>query len=120
MRKGWSATWLWLGASAAGLAGELTPTEVRWLQGVAPVVAYAKENRIPLDIVVQPQDAPNHNHVADHPLRTAHTFRCKVRMVAQNRGGLGGRRGSMAVGVAMFTWRAPLPGRAALVRRRRS
>ena len=58
MRKGWSATWLWLGACAAAVAGELTPTEVRWLQGAAPVVAYAKENRIPLDIVVQPQDAP--------------------------------------------------------------
>jgi hypothetical protein len=58
VRKGWSSGWLWLGASAAAPAGDLTSTEMRWLQGAAPVVAYAKENRIPLDIVVQPQDAP--------------------------------------------------------------
>lgn len=44
--------------SSGALAADLTPTEVRWLKGVAPVVAYAKEARIPLDIVVQPQDAP--------------------------------------------------------------
>src|SRR5688572_11793556 len=40
------------------LAADLTPTEVRWLKGAAPVVAFAKDNKIPLDIVVQPQDAP--------------------------------------------------------------
>src|SRR5687767_12061764 len=40
------------------LAAGLTPTEVRWLQGAAPVVAFAKEHKIPLDIVVQPQDTP--------------------------------------------------------------
>ena len=40
------------------MAADLTPTEVRWLQGATPVVAFAKENRMPLDIVVQPQDAP--------------------------------------------------------------
>jgi hypothetical protein len=39
-------------------AADLTPTEVRWLQGAAPVVAHAKANRMPLDIVVQPQDTP--------------------------------------------------------------
>ena len=46
-------------SSSAALAADLTPTEVRWLKGVAPVVAYAKEARLPLDIVVQPQDAPD-------------------------------------------------------------
>lgn len=39
-------------------AADLTPTEVRWLQGAAPVVAHAKQSGMPLDIVVQPQDAP--------------------------------------------------------------
>ena len=58
MHKGWSAGWLWLAASTTTLAAELTATEVRWLQGAAPVVAYAKESGIPLDVVVQPQAAP--------------------------------------------------------------
>jgi hypothetical protein len=49
---------LWLAVSTTAMAADLTPTEVRWLQGAAPVVAFAKENRIPLDVVVQPQDAP--------------------------------------------------------------
>ena len=39
-------------------AADLTATEKRWLQGVWPVVAFAKESRMPLDIVVQPQPAP--------------------------------------------------------------
>jgi len=46
-------------SSSAALAADLTPTEVRWLKGVAPVIAYAKETRLPLDIVVQPQDEPD-------------------------------------------------------------
>ena len=40
------------------VAADLTPTELRWLQGATPVVAFANEQKIPLDIVVQPQDAP--------------------------------------------------------------
>lgn len=44
-----------LGARAA----DLTPLEMRWLQGIAPVVAHARQAlSLPLDIVVQPQDAP--------------------------------------------------------------
>ncbi|MCW5659077.1 MAG: hypothetical protein KIT60_15355 [Burkholderiaceae bacterium] len=39
-------------------AADLTVTEVRWLTGAAPVVAFAKAQDMPLDIVVQPQDAP--------------------------------------------------------------
>lgn len=50
-----------LTASAAWLtarAADLTPTEQRWLQGAWPVVQHAKQQQLPLDIVVQPQDAP--------------------------------------------------------------
>jgi hypothetical protein len=47
-----------LAASAAGgnaAAAELTPTEQRWLQGAWPVVQHARQQGLPLDIVVQPQ-----------------------------------------------------------------
>lgn len=46
-------------SSACG-AAELSATEQRWLKGVWPVVAYAKQAQLPLDVVVQPQDAPDH------------------------------------------------------------
>lgn len=49
---------LTLAASTASTAAELTPTEQRWLRGVAPVVEHAQAMRLPLDIVVQPQPAP--------------------------------------------------------------
>ncbi len=39
-------------------AAELTATEQRWLQGAWPVVVFARESRVPLDIVVQPQPTP--------------------------------------------------------------
>jgi hypothetical protein len=40
-------------------AAELTALETRWLRGVWPVVSHAREVlALPLDIVVQPQDAP--------------------------------------------------------------
>ncbi|RZL37813.1 MAG: hypothetical protein EOP35_07570 [Rubrivivax sp.] len=40
-------------------AADLTPLETRWLKGVWPVVVHAREAlALPLDIVVQPQDAP--------------------------------------------------------------
>jgi len=41
-----------------GHAAELTPTEQRWLQGAWPVVVFARESQVPLDIVVQPQPTP--------------------------------------------------------------
>lgn len=41
-----------------GHAAELTPTEQRWLQGAWPVVVFARESHVPLDIVVQPQPTP--------------------------------------------------------------
>jgi hypothetical protein len=39
-------------------AAELTPAEQRWVNAMAPVVAYARQQGLPLDIVVQPQDEP--------------------------------------------------------------
>lgn len=45
-------------ASSSCLASDLTQTEMRWLKGVWPVVAFAKESKLPLDIIVQPQAAP--------------------------------------------------------------
>lgn len=40
-------------------AAELTALETRWLKGLWPVVSHAREQlALPLDIVVQPQDAP--------------------------------------------------------------
>jgi hypothetical protein len=58
VRECLSAVALWLGSWSMAVAAELTPTEVRWLQGAAPVVAFAKDHKMPLDIVVQPQDTP--------------------------------------------------------------
>jgi hypothetical protein len=40
------------------LAAELTATETRWLQGAWPVVEFARQTDLPLDIVVQPQPTP--------------------------------------------------------------
>lgn len=39
-------------------AAELTALETRWLEGIWPVVRFAKASQLPLDIIVQPQDAP--------------------------------------------------------------
>ena len=36
----------------------LTETETRWLSAATPVLAYAEQARLPLDVVVQPQNAP--------------------------------------------------------------
>lgn len=47
---------LLLGRAAAA---ELTPLEQRWLQGAWPVVTWAKSTGLPLDVVVQPQPAPD-------------------------------------------------------------
>jgi len=42
----------------ACLASDLTPTEMRWLHGAWPVIAFARNEHLPLDIVVQPQFDP--------------------------------------------------------------
>ncbi|HSV47611.1 MAG TPA: hypothetical protein VLJ58_17620, partial [Ramlibacter sp.] len=52
---GLCAGWL---ACGPGLAAELSPTELRWLQGAQPVLAFAKAQQLPLDIIVQPQPTP--------------------------------------------------------------
>lgn len=44
--------------SSACLASDLTQIEMRWLKGAWPVVVFAKEAGIPLDIAVQPQPMP--------------------------------------------------------------
>ena len=37
----------------------LTPLETRWLQAGQPVIAYARSQGLPIDIIVQPQETPN-------------------------------------------------------------
>jgi hypothetical protein len=39
-------------------AAALTETEARWLQAGASVLAYAKQQKLPIDIIVQPQPQP--------------------------------------------------------------
>ena len=53
-----------LSASVSVSAADLTDTEQRWLNGIWPVVAYARETKLPLDIVVQPQPTPGHAPLA--------------------------------------------------------
>lgn len=45
-------------ALPACLASDLTPIEMQWLRGVWPVIAFARNEKLPLDIVVQPQASP--------------------------------------------------------------
>ena len=61
-------------AAVPCLAAELSATELRWLRGSWPVVAYAKAAGIPLDVIVQPQPAPG-----EAPLALAFVAgRCKL------------------------------------------
>ncbi len=64
-RRAWTvaclmATW-W---ACVGHAAELSATEQRWLQGIQPVLAYARAAGLPLDIVVQPQPTPGNAPLA--------------------------------------------------------
>jgi hypothetical protein len=45
-------------ALPACLASDLTPTEMQWLRGAWPVITFARNEKLPLDIVVQPQASP--------------------------------------------------------------
>jgi hypothetical protein len=45
-------------AACAVRAADLSPIEQRWLQGVWPVLTYAKASGMALDVVVQPQPTP--------------------------------------------------------------
>ena len=51
-------------AGAVGRTVNLQPLEQRWLQGIAPVLAFARATGYPLDISVQPQDTPGHTPLA--------------------------------------------------------
>lgn len=51
-------------ATSACRAADLTPLETRWLQGMWPVVSFARQSRLPLDIVVQPQASPGASPLA--------------------------------------------------------
>lgn len=56
--------WIALASAAAATGGGLTETESRWLAAGAPVLDYARQHRLPLDIVVQPQATPGHAPLA--------------------------------------------------------
>jgi hypothetical protein len=63
-----------IAAHVTCLGADLTDTEMRWLKAGWPVVAYAKEQKLPLDIVVQPQAKPG-----DAPLAMGFVDqRCKL------------------------------------------
>lgn len=52
----------WMPARAAGPA--LTPLETQWVQAASPVVRFASAQRLPLDIVVQPDARPGDAPIA--------------------------------------------------------
>ena len=57
----WKSTFAFLAALLAWpacLSSDLSATELRWLRGAWPVIAFAKGLHMPLDIVVQPQASP--------------------------------------------------------------
>ncbi len=60
MSKGWmfAAVLVMLFFSPASRAVELTAMERVWLQAARPVLAFARQQALPLDIIVQPQPAP--------------------------------------------------------------
>lgn len=53
---------VWMPARAASPA--LTPLEARWVQAASPVVQFARAQRLPLDIVVQPDARPGDAPIA--------------------------------------------------------
>lgn len=53
-----------LSPAVAGAQAGLTETELRWLRAGEAVVAYAKAQALPIDIIVQPQAGPNDVPVA--------------------------------------------------------
>jgi hypothetical protein len=61
MLKSFIFTTLALAAGAAGAAAAqsgLTEQERRWLRAGAGVLEYARQIKLPIDVIVQPQDAP--------------------------------------------------------------
>jgi len=63
-----------LGVASAWAAPALTETEVRWLNAGWPVLTYAKEQQLPVDVIVQP-----HANAGDAPLAMGFVDnRCKL------------------------------------------
>jgi hypothetical protein len=61
-------------AAQASSRPELSEIEVKWLKAGAPVLAYAKEQQLPVDIIVQPQAS-----AGDAPLAMGYVDgRCKL------------------------------------------
>jgi hypothetical protein len=54
----WAWVWMLCGQAACAAPEGLSATETRWLQGVWPVLLWARDSGLPLDIVVQPQPMP--------------------------------------------------------------
>lgn len=70
----WSCLLLGWILAVPALAVELSATERSWLEAAVPVLRYAQEQRLPLDIVVQPQ-----NTAGETPLGMAFVDgRCKL------------------------------------------
>ena len=57
MKRAWAVLAL-LVPTVAATAADLSAVERRWLQAGLPVLAYARQQQLPVDIVVQPQETP--------------------------------------------------------------
>ena len=77
MAQRWWLGWVAVGAfnlSAAAGAVDLTATERTWLEAAAPVLRFARQQHLLLDIIVQPQPTPG-----ETPLGMAYIDgRCKL------------------------------------------
>ena len=80
-KRGWVCSWVTVlyGVSALvwgpwARAADLTPAERAWLQAARPVLQYARDLALPLDIVVQPQPTPGETPVGMAYLKG----RCKL------------------------------------------
>lgn len=50
---------LCLASAGAAAQSNLTDIEMRWLRAAAPVLSYARQLKLPVDIIVQPQAGPD-------------------------------------------------------------
>ncbi|MDB5963024.1 MAG: hypothetical protein JWP59_4318 [Massilia sp.] len=79
--------------AVAAPAAELTAQETHWLQAAAPVLAYAKQLALPIDIVVQPKAGPG-----DVPMAMGYDGkRCKL--VLSMRGRMDGDADAILAGL---------------------
>jgi hypothetical protein len=69
-------------SSVAWADATLTPTESKWLSAAAPVVVYAREQLLPVDIIIAPQGMQGHSPVAMAFLNG----RCKLVMSLRSQG----------------------------------